>query len=123
MELNHQRRTLHKLERLYKKTELESLFSKGKKYTKFPVTVIIADSAEQLDYHKVVFIASKRIFPKATQRNKVKRLMREIYRLNKIPVLHGKNYYIGISAHRNYNNFHTLQKAYISCIKKVLSHA
>jgi ribonuclease P protein component len=86
--------TLSKKERLHKKLEIEYLFSKGRKHTSFPISIIYCKSLSKEDT-KVIFLASKRTFPKAHQRNKAKRVLREVYRLNKHQI--PENIFIGVS--------------------------
>jgi ribonuclease P protein component len=62
------------------------LFSKGKSITVFPIKVLY-DFAEgpEIPLQAGVTVSS-RTFKTAVQRNRVKRVMREAYRLQKIPV-------------------------------------
>lgn len=123
MELNNLTRTLSKQERLHKKAELEYLFSKGEKYTKFPITIFITKPPSSTPFHKVVFIASKRTFPKAHQRNRVKRILREIYRNNKPCVRDGNGLYIGISMQKSELSYQSLERAFLLCLKKIWGDA
>ncbi|WP_262511494.1 ribonuclease P protein component [Deminuibacter soli] len=66
---------------------LEQLFREGKSFLVFPVKVIYLQPVEPMDFPvKVAVGASGRHFKKAVHRNRVKRLMREAYRLNKAPL-------------------------------------
>lgn len=86
--------TLSKAERLHKKLEIDFLFSNGKKINSFPLTIFHTKSPSK-EPTKVIFLASKRIFPRAYQRNKAKRILKEVYRHSKIEM--PKNTFIGIS--------------------------
>lgn len=78
---------LSKLERLCHKREIQSLFTQGLVLKFFPIKVVIQrevlNEPDTLPLHQVIFSAPKKNFKKAHQRNTIKRLMREAYRLNK----------------------------------------
>lgn len=66
---------------------LEQLFREGKSFVVFPVKVIYLQPSEPLDYPvKMGVGVSGRHFKKAVQRNRAKRLLREAYRLHKLPL-------------------------------------
>ncbi len=75
--------SFNKTEKLKSRKALEHLFSKGKTFLVHPYKVYysIADAEENLIHCGVG--VSKKNFVKAVQRNRIKRLMREAYRLNK----------------------------------------
>lgn len=78
--------TLGKNERLKSRKQIEQLFSEGKNFPLFPfriyylVTPLIANSSSSLQFGAGV---SGKNFKKAVDRNRVKRLTREAYRLQK----------------------------------------
>lgn len=73
-----------KIEKLKSKKLIEQLFSEGKTVTQHPLRLIfIAASFNDDLKFKVGVSVSKRNFKKAVDRNKIKRLLREAYRLNK----------------------------------------
>jgi len=98
--------TYSKQEKLKSRKALEQLFAKGKSFSVFPIKVfytlseITGKEADSLsDLNKLVSDAevpqinvragvgvSSRIFKKAHDRNKVKRLLREVYRIQKLPL-------------------------------------
>ena len=77
--------TFHKSEKLCSKKIIEQLFKKGNSgFTEFPFRFswvsIVLDSEVPI---QVLITVSKRNFPKATHRNRIKRQIRELYRINK----------------------------------------
>ena len=76
--------TLHKKEKLKSKKLIEQLFAEGKSVSNYPVKLIylktVHDDGSRI---KAGVTASKRNFKSAVKRNRIKRLMRECYRLNK----------------------------------------
>lgn len=78
------RNTYPKAEKLKSQKQIEFLFSEGKSVAVYPLRMVfvkIMDSAEH--EIKIGVSASKKNFKLATQRNRIKRLLREAYRLNK----------------------------------------
>jgi ribonuclease P protein component len=71
-----------KSERLNKKKAMQELFDKGSSFYLHPFRVYFQKSPEE-PTHQVMFSVSKRNFKRATDRNLIKRRMREAYRLNK----------------------------------------
>jgi ribonuclease P protein component len=76
--------TLGKEERLKSRKQTELLFSEGKKFTIAPFRFhYLFSNAEKTSLQFGAGV-SKRNFKKAVDRNRIKRLMREAYRLQKI---------------------------------------
>jgi ribonuclease P protein component len=76
--------TYSKQEKLKSRKALEELFAKGKSFSVFPIKVFYTVSDGELVQAGVG--VSSRIFKKAHDRNKVKRLLREVYRTQKQPL-------------------------------------
>lgn len=75
---------LSKKEKLTHKRLWESLFQTGTRLKAFPLMLYYAKTPlPQPVQAQVGFSAPKRRFPKAVDRNRIKRLMREAYRLEK----------------------------------------
>lgn len=92
--------TLPKTERLYLRESISELFANGASFTAFPYRVVYlikeeamaeAPSSPQNELRQgrcaIMAIAPKKRFKHAVDRNRVKRLTREAYRLQKLPLL------------------------------------
>jgi ribonuclease P protein component len=79
---------LPKSERLKSRKQIDALFSGGKSFAQAPIRVSyqLTPSAEGSGL-QIGVTASKRTFKKAVDRNRIKRLLREAYRLQKEDVL------------------------------------
>lgn len=76
--------TLHKSERLDKKKVIEKLFAGGSRsFSVFPLRVVYLPVEELEAPASILVSVSKRRFKRAVKRNRVKRQIREAYRLNK----------------------------------------
>ena len=82
-----ERHTLKAEERLKREKDLETLFRQGKAFSVFPLKIIWLLTAPRMGEEgvlvKTAVSAPKKKFRKAVQRNRVKRLMRESWRLQK----------------------------------------
>ena len=75
--------TLKKEERLKSRKIIQQLFKEGKSFSVFPFRVIYVEKENQDFNLKAAFSVSSKNFKKAVDRNRIKRLMRECYRLQK----------------------------------------
>ena len=76
--------TLKKEERLSSKKLMDELFAKNKSVSKGSLRLVFLETKTELKFPaQVVISISKKRFKKAVDRNKIKRLIREAYRLNK----------------------------------------
>lgn len=103
LSLNMVRYTLSKPERLNSLKAIERLFKEGQSLAKYPVRLVWLESAEAPAQEfpvQVMFSVSKKRFSRAVDRNRLKRLLRESYRLNKpglyVSLPHGKTYHLAL---------------------------
>lgn len=75
--------TLGKEERLKSRKQTELVFSEGKKFTLAPFRVYYLSINDQLNVLQFGVGVSTKNFKKAVDRNRIKRLAREAYRLQK----------------------------------------
>lgn len=76
--------TFHKQERLTGLKVFEELMSKGSSFFAHPFRIIWMPSTEEQEFPvRIAFAVPKRNFKSAVKRNRVKRLLREAYRLHK----------------------------------------
>ncbi|MDO4692675.1 MAG: ribonuclease P protein component [Porphyromonadaceae bacterium] len=79
---------LPKRERLHHKKPVEELFSGGQSFIAYPLrAVYLLEPMEVEARSRILVSVPKKHFRRATKRNRIKRLMREAYRLNKTPWL------------------------------------
>jgi len=77
----------NKQEKLKSRKLIEKLFAEGKTFLVFPVKVVYMIVDEPMDFPiKIGVSASKKNFKTAVNRNRIKRLLKENYRLNKQPL-------------------------------------
>lgn len=85
---SHQKYTFSKEERLCSEKAIEQLFSKGSSFIAYPLRVVyLVKEEENLGncLPQVLISVPKRKFKRANKRNRIKRLVREAYRLHKHP--------------------------------------
>ncbi|WP_132779323.1 ribonuclease P protein component [Sphingobacterium alimentarium] len=84
------RKTFTKEERLCSKSKIDSLFHGGSSFIIYPFRVVYFVRPVTSSTHPVqaILSVSKRRFKRAHDRNRIKRLMREVYRLQKNELLY-----------------------------------
>jgi len=117
---------LSKAERLKSRKQIETLFEKGKSFTVFPVRVSYSFELNREKAGAQIGVsASKRVFKKAVDRNRIKRLLREAYRLQKSNLaaslkqkeIRAIIFFIYID--KTIATFETIQAAMHQCLKKL----
>lgn len=79
---------LPKRERLHHQKPVEELYATGKAFIAYPLRVVYClDQVPGEARSRILVSVPKKHFRRATKRNRIKRLMREAYRLNKSPWL------------------------------------
>ncbi len=84
---------LHKDERLKSRKTIESLFKTGKSFSNYPLRIVWAPIEQSSNSSPIQFTitVSKRSFKKAVDRNRIKRQVREAFRLSKHKIYDGLN--------------------------------
>ncbi|MGY8987305.1 MAG: ribonuclease P protein component [Flavobacteriales bacterium] len=72
-----------KSERLHSKTKIDKLFGNGNSFILEDFQVYFSVSEQIKPSVSVLISVPKKLVPKAAERNKIKRLIREAYRINK----------------------------------------
>lgn len=116
-----------KAERLKSRKAIDSLFAEGKSFAVFPVRVTYRFFAadEKTSGLQVGVTVSKRYFKKAVDRNRIKRLLREAYRLQKEALqeqLKANNkggVVFFLYSDKNIASFEAIKTAMAKCLKKL----
>lgn len=114
-------------ERLKKRLLIQQLFNSGKQIKSFPILLFyLPGKKENLPYHQALFSVPKKHFKSSVVRNKIKRRIREAYRLHKhrlynksndLPFLLG---YVYIS--KNVQSFKSIEEQVINSIHYLLNN-
>ena len=81
--MNRTRFLFPKSERLNSKIKIDRLFTEGKAFLVYPLRTVYFVSSENPSGVEVLISVPKKKFKRAVHRNRIKRLIREAYRLNK----------------------------------------
>lgn len=81
--------TFPKSENLKSNKLIEKVFESGSRQKAYPIRLqyLIHDHEDVAHHVQATFVASKRLFKTAVDRNRLKRQMREAYRLHKSPLI------------------------------------
>lgn len=117
--------TFKKQEKLKKRKLIEQLFNEGKSISAFPVKLIYLELEHNSPYKIQAGVsASKRNFKKAVDRNRIKRLLREVYRKNKYLIYESehtkKHIFMFIYLGKRELDYHSLEDKMKVLIKKFL---
>ena len=111
--------TLKKAERLNSKKLIEELFQKGSYFYFYPFKIFYLKEPASTN-HQVLISVPKRTFKKAVERNKLKRRIREAYRLNKEKLAVSENLLLGyIYTSRKIENYNVIESGVIKALTKL----
>lgn len=113
--------TLSKNVKLKSRKSIETLFSSGKAVRKGAVRAVY-ETVEGNGITQVGFSVSKRFFKKAVDRNRVKRVMREAYRLNQHALTPQQAQYLHVMFIYQSNklpNFHVLNELFLKILREL----
>ena len=117
-----------KAEHLKSRKQIDALFAEGKSVSVFPVRAVYKFSKAEEAHVKAGVSASKRHFKKAVDRNRIKRLLREAYRLQKEDLIL-KTTEAGLSGivfflytDKNMADFTTVKDAVGGCLHRLLKN-
>ena len=114
------RNTFSKNERMNKKKEIDLLFQKGTTISKYPF-IVKYTCMKYYSVSQVLFSISKKKMKRAVDRNKIRRRMRESYRLNKNILLQKKNNYAIVFIYTSHTllPFSLIQEKIILSLKQI----
>jgi ribonuclease P protein component len=80
------RKTFHRAEKLKSRKAIEALFRKGQSFGQYPLRLVfmpLTEATNQTSPVQLAVTVSKKKFSKAVHRNRIKRQVKEAWRLNK----------------------------------------
>ena len=108
--------TFPKNSKLCGQLRIAQLYKEGKRFTAWPLRVTFQPSEENT---QVLIWAPKSLFKHAVQRNRLRRLMREAYRLNQ-GILADQHYLIAFNyMDKEEQTYEVIEKAVRKALKKV----
>ncbi|MDV7186505.1 ribonuclease P protein component [Lutibacter sp. TH_r2] len=114
--------TLGKEEKLKSKKQIEHLFLNGNRVKNFPFHLIYFEEKHYAEFPiKIAFSVPKRNIKLAVNRNRIKRLMREIYRLNKYKIsenISEKYKFMIIYMAKEEMNYKSMELSFLKLIEK-----
>ncbi len=116
--------TFNKNEKLKSKKLIEQLFVNGKSVSDYPLQLIFLKIDHDGEYPiKAGVSVSKRKFKSAVKRNKIKRLLREAYRMNKHLIYENctdKYIFMFLYVDENEQNYVFIEEKMINLLQKFL---
>jgi ribonuclease P protein component len=119
--------SLGKKEKLKSRKQIEILFAEGKSFAVFPIRVTYSFlPADSEPLAQIGVTVSKRNFKKAVDRNRIKRLLREAYRLQKTELAEAlkqtgkKCYLFFMYTDKTIASFDVVKTAMNLCLKRLL---
>ncbi len=120
--------TLDKTQRLKSNQAIAKLHARGKRKTVYPLLLIslpLTDMDDTSSKHKMAVSVSKRKFKKAVDRNRVKRLLREVFRTQQhilVPIDANPMGMLFIYLDDALPNFHQLQTSMLKALKHIVQN-
>lgn len=113
--------TFRKEERLKKEKDIQELFTKGSSFYLFPYKVLFGLNPNPgIPCHQVLISVSKRHFKRATDRNKIKRRIRESYRLQKQVLNPDPKFIIGfVYTHKEILHWEEIDRKMLQALQKI----
>ena len=109
-----------KTERLSKKILIKELFEKGSSFYFYPFKVLLLPIPNSSAANQILISASKRNFKNAVDRNKIKRRIREAYRLNRNQYSLSNKYLIAyLYTSKEIMPFDKIQESMIAILNKI----
>lgn len=109
-----------KIERLCGQERIRAHYHEGKHFTCWPLRVTYLVLGEEADHHSVLVWAPKSLFKHAVDRNHMRRLMREAYRLNKQILGTGPYYQLSFNyIDRTQQPYATVERAMVKAMKRI----
>jgi ribonuclease P protein component len=112
-------------EKLKSRKQIEELFLNGKNFSVFPLRVTYQFVPANESMVQVGVTAGKRYFKKAVDRNRLKRLIREAYRLQKMDLIEAvkqsgqKGFLFFMYTDKTIASFNTIKEAMDKCLKRL----
>lgn len=112
-------------EKLKSRKQIEELFLEGKSFSVFPLRVTYQFVSSEETVVQVGVTAGKKYFKRAVDRNRIKRLMREAYRLQKnglaeiVKSNHQKAFLFFMYTGKTIESFQTVKEAMKKCLKRL----
>jgi len=124
------RNTFGKNERLKNKIAIANLYEKGRHINQYPIKIVwkVEKAQDSNDFPaKVVLSVSKKKFKKAVDRNRVKRLLKETYRVNKnelVSALKDSNlelHFFLVYLDKNLPEYHALENKIKTALQRLIN--
>ena len=114
-----------KKEKLKSRKQIEDLFLNGKNFSVFPLRVTYQFVPSNEAIIQVAVTAGKKYFKRAVDRNRIKRLIREAYRLQKNNLVellkqkHQSGYLFFVYTDKTVSSFSIITEAMKKCLKRL----